>query len=117
MFKDLISKGFEFLSKSKTPGIGGDPLTVFATSFITDKFKEKLKRGAKNVFGGDAPDLSYQAYTPQGLDYSAFMMGPEGVSRSKVAGFPGPLIAEDPGAISYLWQKRLNTYISSGEVV
>ena len=115
MFKDLVSKSLKFFSGAQASG-GGNPLAAFATSFITDKFKEKLKRGAENVFGGDAQDLSYQAYIPKGLDYSAFMMGPEGVSRSKVAGFPGPLIAEDPGAISFLCQKRLNTYTSSGEV-
>tara|TARA_R100000234_G_scaffold13653_1_gene7611 strand:+ start:102 stop:482 length:381 start_codon:yes stop_codon:yes gene_type:complete len=100
---------------------GGNKL--WASSTLTNKFKEKigkeaLKEGFKSIFA--TPDQPSTQYSDYNVEFDEYLM--ELVNSSKQTsgggdgGF-GELRAADPQAIAYAWQRRLNSYIKSGDIV
>ena len=101
--------------------LGGNKL--WASSTLTNKFKEKigkeaLKKGFKSIFA--TPDQPSTQYSDYNVEFDEYLM--ELVNSSKQTsggnggGF-GELQAADPQAIAYAWQRRLNSYIKSGDIV
>ena len=101
--------------------LGGNKL--WASSTLTNKFKEKigkeaLKKGFKSIFA--TPDQPSTQYSDYNVEFDEYLM--ELVNSSKQTsgggggGF-GELRAADPQAIAYAWQRRLNSYIKSGDIV
>ena len=100
---------------------GGNKL--WASSTLTNKFKEKigkeaLKKGFKSIFA--TPDQPSTQYSDYNVEFDEYLM--ELVNSSKQTsggggGSFGELRAADPQAIAYAWQRRLNSYIKSGDIV
>ena len=101
--------------------LGGTKL--WASSTLTNKFKEKIgkeaiKKGVKSIF--KTPDHPSSQYSDYNVDFDEYLMelvdsqsrGGGGSSE----GF-GELEAADSQAIAYAWQRRLNSYIKSGDIV
>ena len=101
--------------------LGGTKL--WASSTLTNKFKEKIgkeaiKKGFKSIF--KSPDHPSSQYSDYNVDFDEYLMelvdsqsrGGGGSSE----GF-GELEAADSQAIAYAWQRRLNSYIKSGDIV
>ena len=104
-----------------TSMFGGNKL--WASSTLTNKFKEKIgkeaiKKGFKSIF--KTPDHPSSQYSDYNVDFDEYLMelvdsqsrGGGGSSE----GF-GELEAADSQAIAYAWQRRLNSYIKSGDIV
>ena len=129
MFGNLIKKlvpvavgaAAAYTGASMLGGIGGTKL--WASSTLTNKFKEKIgkeaiKKGFKSIF--KTPDHPSSQYSDYNVDFDEYLMelvdsqsrGGGGSSE----GF-GELEAADSQAIAYAWQRRLNSYIKSGDIV
>ena len=129
MFGNLIKKlvpvavgaAAAYTGASMLGGMGGTKL--WASSTLTNKFKEKigkeaLKKGFKSIFA--TPDQPSTQYSDYNVEFDEYLM--ELVNSSKQTsggggGSFGELRAADPQAISYAWQRRLNSYIKSGDIV
>ena len=104
-----------------TSMFGGNKL--WASSTLTNKFKEKigkeaLKKGFKSIF--TTPDQPSTQYSDYNVEFDKYLM--ELVNSSKRSGRSGDgsfgeLQSADPQAIAYAWQRRLNSYIKSGDIV
>ena len=101
----------------------GGGTKLWASSTLTNKFKEKIgkeaiKKGFKSIF--KTPDHPSSQYSDYNVDFDEYLMelvdsqsrGGGGSSE----GF-GELEAADSQAIAYAWQRRLNSYIKSGDIV
>ena len=129
MFGNLIKKlvpvavgaAAAYTGASMLGGMGGTKL--WASSTLTNKFKEKIgkeaiKKGFKSIF--KTPDHPSSQYSDYNVDFDEYLMelvdsqsrGGGGSSE----GF-GELEAADSQAIAYAWQRRLNSYIKSGDIV
>ena len=129
MFGNLIKKlvpvavgaAAAYTGASMLGGMGGTKL--WASSTLTNKFKEKigkeaLKKGFKSIFA--TPDQPSTQYSDYNVEFDEYLM--ELVNSSKQTsggggGSFGELRAADPQAIAYAWQRRLNSYIKSGDIV
>ena len=131
MFGNLIKKlvpvaigaAAAYTGASMFPGMSTKFSNMWASSSLTDKFKEKIgkeaiKKGFKSIFA--TPDQPSAQYSDYNVEFDEYLM--ELVNSSKQTsgggggGF-GELRAADPQAISYAWQRRLNSYIKSGDIV
>ena len=101
----------------------GGGTKLWASSTLTNKFKEKIgkeaiKKGFKSIF--KTPDHPSSQYSDYNVDFDEYLMelvdsqsrGGGGSSE----GF-GELEAADSQAIAYAWQRRLNSYLKSGDIV
>ena len=102
-----------------TSMFGGNKL--WASSTLTNKFKEKLgkealKKGFKSIFA--TPDEPTKQYSEYNVDFDEYLMELiNSESGSKSASGFGELKAADSQAIAYAWQRRLNSYLKSGDIV
>ena len=131
MFGNLIKKlvpvaigaAAAYTGASMFPGMSTKFSNMWASSSLTDKFKEKIgkeaiKKGFKSIF--KTPDHPSSQYSDYNVDFDEYLMelvdsqsrGGGGSSE----GF-GELEAADSQAIAYAWQRRLNSYIKSGDIV
>ena len=129
MFGNLIKKlvpvavgaAAAYTGASMLGGMGGTKL--WASSTLTNKFKEKigkeaLKKGFKSIFA--TPDESSTQYSDYNVEFDEYLMelvNSQSRGGGGGAGGFGELRAADPQAISYAWQRRLNSYIKSGDIV
>ena len=101
--------------------LGGNKL--WASSTLTNKFKEKigkeaLKKGFKSIFATpDQPSTQYSDYNVEFDEYLMELVNSSKQTSSGGGGGFGELRAADPQAIAYAWQRRLNSYIKSGDIV
>ena len=129
MFGNLIKKlvpvaigaAAAYTGASMFPGMSTKFSNMWASSSLTDKFKEKvgkeaIKRGFKSIF--KTPDESTKQYSDYNVDFDEYLMELiNSESGSKSAGGFGELKAADSQAIAYAWQRRLNSYLKSGDIV
>ena len=129
MFGNLIKKlvpvavgaAAAYTGASMLGGMGGTKL--WASSTLTNKFKEKigkeaLKKGFKSIFATpDEPSTQYSDYNVEFDEYLMELVNSQSRGGGGGAGCFGELRAADPQAISYAWQRRLNSYIKSGDIV
>ena len=129
MFGNLIKKlvpvavgaAAAYTGASMLGGMGGTKL--WASSTLTNKFKEKigkeaLKKGFKSIFATpDQPSTQYSDYNVEFDEYLMELVNSQSRGGGGGAGGFGELRAADPQAISYAWQRRLNSYIKSGDIV
>ena len=101
----------------------GGGTKLWPSSTLTNKFKEKigkeaLKKGFKSIF--TTPDQPSTQYSDYNVDFEEYLMDlVDSQSRGgggSSEGF-GELEAADSQAIAYAWQRRLNSYIKSGDIV
>ena len=101
--------------------LGGNKL--WASSTLTNKFKEKigkeaLKKGFKSIFATpDQPSAQYSDYNVEFDEYLMELVNSQSRSGGGGGGGFGDLKAADSQAIAYAWQRRLNSYIKSGDIV
>ena len=93
--------------------------SMFASSSLTEGWKKKLtmealKKGAKSIFKGKDTSYSSPHYTDINLD--EYLMELAESERAGEGDFPGPIKSTDPEAVAYAWQKRLNSYVGSGDI-
>ena len=98
---------------------GGNAGSIFASSSLTEGWKKKLtmealKKGAKSIFKGKDTPYSSPHYTDINLD--EYLMELAESERAGEGDFPGPIKSTDPEAVAYAWQKRLNSYVGSGDI-
>lgn len=98
---------------------GGNAGSIFASSSLTEGWKKKLtmealKKGAKSIFKGKDTSYSSPHYTDINLD--EYLMELAESERAGEGDFPGPIKSTDPEAVAYAWQKRLNSYVGSGDI-
>jgi len=122
LFKKLVPIAIAgaglYTGASMYKGMGGSSL--FASSSLTDMFKDKLtkeaiKKGMKSMLGTPSEPLDPRDYN---VDFDDYLM--EIAAASKGAGGGGDfgqLKSADPEAIAYAWQRRLNSYLKSGDIV
>ena len=129
MFGNLIKKlvpvavgaAAAYTGASMLGGMGGTKL--WASSTLTNKFKEKigkeaLKKGFKSIFATpDEPSTQYSDYNVEFDEYLMELVNSQSRGSGGSGGSFGELRAADPQAISYAWQRRLNSYIKSGDIV
>ena len=130
MFGNLIKKlvpvaigaAAAYTGASMLGGMGGTKL--WASSTLTNKFKEKigkeaLKKGFKSIF--TTPDQPSSQYSDYNVDFDEYLMqlvnSQSGGGGGNSSGGFGELQAVDPQAVAYVWQRRLNSYIKSGDIV
>ena len=100
-------------------GSGGAE-SIFASSSLTEGWKKKLtmeaiKKGAKSIFKGDE-DMPYSSPSYTRLNFDDYLMEMVASERAGTGEFPGPIKSTDPEAVAYAWQRRLNSYVGSGEI-
>ena len=129
MFGNLIKKlvpvaigaAAAYTGTSMFPGMSTKFSNMWASSSLTDKFKEKIgkeaiKRGFKSIFA--TPDEPAKQYTDYNVDFDEYLMELiNSESGRKGTGGFGELKAADSQAIAYAWQRRLNSYLKSGDIV
>ena len=129
MFGNLIKKlvpvaigaAAAYTGTSMFPGRSTKYSNMCASSSLTDKFKEKIgkeaiKRGFKSIFA--TPDEPAKQYTDYNVDFDEYLMELiNSESGSKGTDGFGELKAADSQAIAYAWQRRLNSYLKSGDIV
>lgn len=102
--------------------IPGLSTKLWASSSLTDKFKEKIgkeaiKKGFKSIFS--TPDSNQTSSTDYNVDFDAYLM--ELINSKRNTSIANNefanLQAADPQAIAYAWQRRLNSYLKSGEII
>ena len=126
MFGNLIKKLVPVAVGAAAAYTGANMLggtKLWASSTLTNKFKEKigkeaLKKGFKSIF--TTPDQPSTQYSDYNVEFDKYLM--ELVNSSKRSGRSGDgsfgeLQSADPQAIAYAWQRRLNSYIKSGDIV
>jgi len=131
MFGNLIKKlvpvaigaAAAYTGASMFPGMSTKFSNMWASSSLTDKFKEKIgkeaiKKGFKSIFATpDEPSTQYSDYNVEFDEYLMELVNSQSRGGGGGAGGFGELRAADPQAISYAWQRRLNSYIKSGDIV
>ena len=122
LFKKLVPIAIAgaglYTGASMYKGMGGSSL--FASSSLTDTFKDKLtkeaiKKGMKSMLGTPSKSPDPSDYD---VDFDEYLM--EIATKSKGGGGGGSfgeLKSADPEAIAYAWQRRLNSYLKSGDIV
>ena len=129
MFGNLIKKlvpvaigaAAAYTGTSMFPGMSTKFSNMWASSSLTDKFKEKIgkeaiKKGFKSIFA--TPDEPAKQYTDYNVDFDEYLMELiNSESGSKGTDGFGELKAADSQAIAYAWQRRLNSYLKSGDIV
>ena len=123
LFKKLVPIAIAgaglYTGASMYKGMGGSSL--FASSSLTDMFKDKLtkeaiKKGMKSMLGtpSESPDTS-----DYDVSFDEYLMEIANTSKGASGGGDsfGQLKAADPEAIAYAWQRRLNSYLKSGDIV
>jgi hypothetical protein len=129
MFGNLIKKlvpvaigaAAAYTGANMFPGMSTKFSNMWASSSLTDKFKEKvgkeaIKRGFKSIF--KTPDESTKQYSDYNVDFDEYLMELiNSESGSKSGSEFGELKAADSQAIAYAWQRRLNSYLKSGDIV
>ena len=122
LFKKLVPIAIAgaglYTGASMYKGMGGSSL--FASSSLTDTFKDKLtkeaiKKGIKIMLGTPSKSPDPSDYD---VDFDEYLM--EIATKSKGGGGGGSfgeLKSADPEAIAYAWQRRLNSYLKSGDIV
>ena len=126
MFGNLIKKLVPVAVGAAAAYTGANMLggtKLWASSTLTNKFKEKigkeaLKKGFKSIFATpDEPSTQYSDYNVEFDEYLMELVNSQSRGGGGGAGGFGELRAADPQAISYAWQRRLNSYIKSGDIV
>ena len=124
MFGNLIKKLVPVAVGAAAAYTGANMLggtKLWASSTLTNKFKEKigkeaLKKGFKSIFA--TPDEPTKQYSEYNVDFDEYLMELiNSESGSKSASGFGELKAADSQAIAYAWQRRLNSYLKSGDIV
>ena len=129
MFGNLIKKlvpvaigaAAAYTGTSMFPGMSTKFSNMWASSSLTDKFKEKIgkeaiKKGFKSIFA--TPDEPTKQYSEYNVDFDEYLMELiNSESGSKGTDGFGELKAADSQAIAYAWQRRLNSYLKSGDIV
>ena len=124
MFGNLIKKLVPVAVGAAAAYTGANMLggtKLWASSTLTNKFKEKIgkeaiKRGFKSIFA--TPDEPAKQYTDYNVDFDEYLMELiNSESGSKGTDGFGELKAADSQAIAYAWQRRLNSYLKSGDIV
>ena len=93
---------------------------IFASSSLTEGWKKKLtmeaiKKGAKSIFKGKE-DMPYSSRSYRNMDFDDYLMELAVTEKAGEGEFPGPIKSTDPEAVAYAWQRRLNSYVGSGEI-
>ena len=99
---------------------GGNAGSIFASSSLTEGWKKKLtmealKKGAKSIFKGKQ-GTSYDTPRYTDVNFDEYLMELAESERAGTGEFPGPIRTTDPEAVAYAWQKRLNSYVGSGDI-
>ena len=129
MFGNLIKKlvpvaigaAAAYTGASMFPGMSTKFSNMWASSSLTDKFKEKIgkeaiKKGFKSIFA--TPDEATKQYSDYNVDFDEYLMELiNSESGSKGTDGFGELKAADSQAIAYAWQRRLNSYLKSGDII
>ena len=95
---------------------------IFASSSLTEGWKKKLtmeaiKRGVKGLYKTDAgPDIPYKSPSYRNMNFDDYLMELAVAEKAGEGEFPGPIKSTDPEAVAYAWQRRLNSYVGSGEI-
>ena len=124
LFKKLVPIAIAgaglYTGASMFTSMGGSSL--FASSTLTDTWKKKLaqasiEKGLKSMLGtpSESPDPS-----DYDVDFDEYQMALAQSSGSGGKGSRssfGQLKSADPEAIAYAWQRRLNSYLKSGDIV
>tara|TARA_R100001530_G_scaffold116715_1_gene83801 strand:- start:101 stop:487 length:387 start_codon:yes stop_codon:yes gene_type:complete len=102
------------------PSMSTKMSNMWASSSLTDKYKEKLgkeaiKRGFKNMFATSSSPNESPEYN---VNFDKYLMEIV-ASQSRQSGVSefGQLQSANPEAIAYAWQRRLNSYMKSGDIV
>ena len=117
LFRKLIPIGIGIAGASMFGGGGAG--SIFASSSLTDKFKNKLtmeaiKKGVKGLYKTD--EMPYMSPSYARMDFDDYLMDLIASEKAGESEFPGPIKSTDPEAVAYAWQRRLNSYIGSGEI-
>jgi len=122
LFKKLVPIAIAgaglYTGASMYKGMGGSSL--FASSSLTDTFKDKLtkeaiKKGMKSMLGTPSKSPDPSDYD---VDFDEYLMEIATTSKGGGGGGSfGELKSADPEAIAYAWQRRLNSYLKSGDIV
>ena len=123
MIGDLIKKLVPIGIGAAAATIGASALggsKLWASSALTNKFKEKalgeiMKRGVKGVLSTPSDPINPSDYN---VSFDEYLMEVVAASKAgKGSGAFGQLKSEDPEAHAYAWQRRLNSYLKSGDIV
>ena len=100
-------------------GSGGAE-SIFASSSLTNDWKKKLtmeaiKKGTKSIFKGKE-DMPYSSPSYRNMNFDDYLMELAVAEKAGEGEFPGPIKSTDPEAVAYAWQRRLNSYVGSGEI-
>ena len=101
---------------------GGSAGSIFASSSLTDGWKKKLtmeaiKKGVKGLYKTDAgTDIPYSSPSYANMNFDDYLMEMAASEKAGTGEFPGPIKSTDPEAVAYAWQRRLNSYVGSGEI-
>ena len=122
LFKKLVPIAIAgaglYTGASMYKGMGGSSL--FASSSLTDMFKDKLtkeaiKKGMKSMLGTPSKSPDPSDYD---VDFDEYLMEIATTSKGGGGGGSfGELKSADPESIAYAWQRRLNSYLKSGDIV
>ena len=122
LFKKLVPIAIAgaglYTGASMYKGMGGSSL--FASSSLTDMFKDKLTKEAikkvmKSMLGTPSKSPDPSDYD---VDFDEYLMEIATTSKGGGGGGSfGELKSADPEAIAYAWQRRLNSYLKSGDIV
>ena len=123
MIGDLIKKLVPIGIGAAAATVGASALggsKLWASSVLKNKFKEKalgeiMKRGVKGIFSTPSDPINPSDYN---VSFDEYLMEVVAASKAgKGSGAFGQLKSEDPEAHAYAWQRRLNSYLKSGDIV
>ena len=122
LFRKLIPLGIAAAGAYTGASIygSGGAGNIFASSSLTEGWKKKLtmeaiKKGAKSIFKGKE-DMPYSSPSYRNMDFDDYLMELAVAEKAGEGEFPGPIKSTDPEAVAYAWQRRLNSYVGSGEI-
>ena len=124
LFRKLIPLGIAVAGAYTGKSIygSGGAGNIFASSSLTEGWKKKLtmeaiKKGVKGIFKTDeGTDIPYVSPSYRSMDFDDYLMELAVAEQAGEGEFPGPIKSTDPEAVAYSWQKRLNSYVGSGEI-
>jgi len=124
LFRKLVPLGIAAAGAYTGASIfgSGGAGNIFASSALTDGWKKKLtmeaiKKGVKGVFKTDeGTDIPYMSPSYASMDFDDYLMELAASEKAGAGEFPGPIKSTDPEAVAYAWQRRLNSYVGSGEI-